>query len=202
MDRRATIENILDREWNMFQNVQNVGGKASCQEDSITFRIMRRAQFEGWDDETLASYQNDLIEAEATGHNLLSEKYGYMMKWTFPDEYEQIRDLLPPVSEEKEKLVEEILAIEIRQTAQFRDMYPNIGKQGRPLTAAEDHLGTSVETYTRGELMTYSCQTLRKHLAHLRKLDQNRILYPMIVMKATVRAGGYLSLDEAERALQ
>ena len=196
------IENILDREWNMFENVQNVGGKASCQEDSMTFRIMRRAQFEGWDDETLVSYQNDLAEAEAAGRNLLSEKYGYMMRWTFPDEYEQIKDLLPPVSAEKEKLVDEILAIDLRQTAQFRDMYPNIGRHGRPLTAAEDHLGTSVETYTRGELLTYSTQTLQKHLEYLRKLDQKKILYPMIVMKATVRAGGYLSLDEAERALK
>lgn len=202
MDRQAIIENVLDREWDMFQNVQNVGGRASCQEDSITFRIMRRAQFEGWDDETLASYQNDLAEAETSGHNLLSEKYGYMMKWTFPDEYEQIKDLLPPVSAEKAQLVEEILDIELRQTAKFREMYPNIGRQGRPLTAAEDHLGTSVETYTRGELLTYSCQTLRKHLEHLRKLDQKKILYPMIIMKATVRAGGYLSLDEAERALK
>lgn len=202
MDRQAIIENVLDREWDMFQNVQNAGGRASCQEDSITFRIMRRAQFEGWDDETLASYQNDLAEAETSGHNLLSEKYGYMMKWTFPDEYEQIKDLLPPVSAEKAQLVEEILDIELRQTAKFREMYPNIGRQGRPLTAAEDHLGTSVETYTRGELLTYSCQTLRKHLEHLRKLDQKKILYPMIIMKATVRAGGYLSLDEAERALK
>lgn len=202
MDRQAIIENVLDREWDMFQNVQNVGGRASCQEDSITFRIMRRAQFEGWDDETLASYQNDLAEAETSGHNLLSEKYGYMMKWTFPDEYEQIKDLLPPISTEKAQLVEEILDIELRQTAKFREMYPNIGRQGRPLTAAEDHLGTSVETYTRGELLTYSCQTLRKHLEHLRKLDQKKILYPMIIMKATVRAGGYLSLDEAERALK
>ena len=202
MDRQAIIENVLDREWDMFQNVQNVGGRASCQEDSITFRIMRRAQFEGWDDETLASYQNDLAEAETSGHNLLSEKYGYMMKWTFPDEYEQIKDLLPPISAEKAQLVEEILDIELRQTAKFREMYPNIGRQGRPLTAAEDHLGTSVETYTRGELLTYSCQTLRKHLEHLRKLDQKKILYPMIIMKATVRAGGYLSLDEAERALK
>ena len=202
MDRQAIIENVLDREWDMFQNVQNVGGRASCQEDSITFRIMRRAQFEGWDDETLASYQNDLAEAETSGHNLLSEKYGYMMKWTFSDEYEQIKDLLPPISTEKAQLVEEILDIELRQTAKFREMYPNIGRQGRPLTAAEDHLGTSVETYTRGELLTYSCQTLRKHLEHLRKLDQKKILYPMIIMKATVRAGGYLSLDEAERALK
>lgn len=59
---------------------------------------------------------------------------------------------------------------------------------------------TSVETYTRGELTTYSEQTLELYLNHLQKLEQNKVLFPMIVMKATVRANGYFSLDEAEKA--
>ena len=148
----------------------------------------------------LASYRQDLMHAEETGHNLLSEKYGYMMQSTFPGEYERIRELLPPVSAEKEQLVEQILEIELRQTKEFRQMYPNLGKRGRPLTTAEDAGGTSVETYTRGELTTYSEQTLELYLNHLQKLEQNKVLFPMIVMKATVRANGYFSLDEAEKA--
>lgn len=200
MDRTELTQNILDREWNMFQRVQNVGGRACCQDNEVTFRLMRGAQFSAWNEAMLASYQNDLIHAEEAGENLLSEKYGYMMKWTYPDEYEQIRELLPPVSAKKEKLVEEILAIEIRQTARFREMYPNLGKCGRPLTTAEDSGETSVETYTRGELLSYSVETLELYLAHLRKLDQSKILFPLLVMKATVRASGYFTLNEAERA--
>ena len=200
MDKTELTQNILDREWNMFQQVQNIGGRACCQDDEATFRLMRGAQFAAWNEAMLTSYQNDLIHAEETGENLLSEKYGYMMKSTHPDEYEQIRELLPPVSEEKEKLVEEILAIEIRQTGKFRDMYPNLGKCGRPLTTAEDSGEASVETYTRGELLTYSMETLELYLTHLRKLDQSKILFPLLVMKATVRASGYFTLDEAERA--
>ena len=203
MNRSEIAEDILNREWNLFQQVQNVGGRASCQEDERTFRIMRAAQFEAWNEAMLASYRQDLIQAEEAGRNPLSEKYGYMMRSTHPQEYEQIQDLLPPVSPEKERLVEEILAIEISQTAKFRAMYPNLGRRGRPLTTAEDHDAvTSVETYTRGELQTYSERTLELYLNHLRKLAQNKVLFPLIVMKATVRANGYFSLDEAEKVFR
>ena len=203
MNRSEIAEDILNREWNLFQQVQNVGGRASCQEDERTFRIMRAAQFEAWNEAMLASYRQDLIQAEEAGRNPLSEKYGYMMRSTHPQEYEQIQDLLPPVSPEKERLVEEILAIEISQTAKFRAMYPNLGRRGRPLTTAEDHDAvTSVETYTRGELQTYSERTLELYLNHLRKLEQNKVLFPLIVMKATVRANGYFSLDEAEKVFR
>ena len=203
MNRSEIAEDILNREWNLFQQVQNVGGRASCQEDERTFRIMRAAQFEAWNEAMLASYRQDLIQAEEAGRNPLSEKYGYMMRSTHPQEYEQIQDLLPPVSPEKERLVEEILAIEISQTAKFRAMYHNLGRRGRPLTTAEDHDAvTSVETYTRGELQTYSERTLELYLNHLRKLEQNKVLFPLIVMKATVRANGYFSLDEAEKVFR
>lgn len=184
----------------MFQKVRNIGGRAECQENETEFRIMRKAQFQGWNEEMLASYQRDLIIAERTGHNLLAEKYGYMMKWTHPEEYEQIRDMLPLVSEEKQQLVDEIVSIEIRQTEQFRAMYPNLGRRGRPLRAADDVYGTSVETYARGELMTYSVETLRQYWLHRYKMDRNQTLIPLIVMEATVRASGYRSLDDAEQA--
>ena len=202
MERTEMTADILNREWDMFQQVQNVGGRASCQENERAFRLMRQAQFAAWNEDMLASYQKDLIRAEETGHNLLSEKYGYMMKWTYPEEYEQIRDQLPPVSAKKEKLVEAILEIELKQTKQFRAMYPNLGKRGRPLIAAEDANGTSVETYTRGELTSYSVETLQAYLEHIRKLEHNKVLFPLIVMRATVRASGYVSLDEAERKSQ
>lgn len=200
MDKNQLIQDLLDREWIMFQNVRNKGGKACCQEDERTFRIMRRAQFEAWNERMLACYQEDLTEAQEAGRNVLTEKYGYMMQWTYPAEYAGIQSLLPPVSAEKMGLIEEIVEIEVRQTRKFRDMYPNLGKCGRPLTAAENGEGTSVETYTRGELMTYSETTLREYLLHLQKLDRSKILFPMIVIKAMTRACGYITLNDAEKA--
>ena len=200
MDKEKLVKDILDREWKMFQLVQNKGGRATCQENEDAFRLMRGSQFEAWNSKMLESYQRDLVRAEQTGHNLLSEKYGYMMKSTFKDEYEEIRALLPPISPEKQQIVEEILVITIRQTRTFRAMYPNLGRFGRPLTTAEDGNDTSVETYTRGELLTYSMETLDLYLEHMKALDNRKILFPLIVMDATVRASGYASLAEAEKA--
>ena len=98
---RTLADEITAMEWQQFTQVKNQGGRASCQEDERTFRIMRAAQFEAWNEAMLASYRQDLIQAEEAGRNPLSEKYGYMMRSTHPQEYEQIQDLLPPVSPEK-----------------------------------------------------------------------------------------------------
>ena len=49
MERRELEKQIIEKEWLMFQKVQDVNGRASCQDDWTTFLIMRISQFEGWD---------------------------------------------------------------------------------------------------------------------------------------------------------
>ena len=51
-------------EWQQFTQVKNQGGRASCQEDTYTFDIMRKSQFYTWDLPVLESYQEDLKEAK------------------------------------------------------------------------------------------------------------------------------------------
>ena len=93
----------------MFDAVENISGRASCQDDYDTFRIMRKSQLEAWNAETLESYLNDLKTAQENGRNLLSEKYAFMMEYTSPDEFEQIRDRLPDITEDKKRLIEAIV---------------------------------------------------------------------------------------------
>ena len=64
-EREALIDEVIEREWEQFQYVQNEGGRASCQDDHETFVIMRKSQFMNWTQELLESYRQDLIEAEA-----------------------------------------------------------------------------------------------------------------------------------------
>ena len=83
-EREALIDEVIEREWEQFQYVQNEGGRASCQDDHETFVIMRKSQFMNWTQELLESYRQDLIEAEAAHWNLLTEKYARMMESTAP----------------------------------------------------------------------------------------------------------------------
>lgn len=42
------IEQIVEMEWEMFQNVRNTGGRVACQDDFETFDVMRKSQFLIW----------------------------------------------------------------------------------------------------------------------------------------------------------
>ena len=113
MDRTSLIERIVDIEWRMFSSVNNAGGKAACQTDSATFRIMRSSQCATWDEDLLASWLADFEAAQAQGRNLMSEKYARMMESTFPEEYALIADRLPPLDPGAARKIEEIVAIHL-----------------------------------------------------------------------------------------
>ncbi|MGA1870913.1 MAG: DUF4125 family protein [bacterium] len=63
MERKELTNNILELEWDIFTNITNVGGRASCQDDKPTFMIMRKAQASIWGMNALISYLNDLKDA-------------------------------------------------------------------------------------------------------------------------------------------
>ena len=108
MEHKTLVDAVVTAEWEMFSNVQNVGGKASCQMDPKTFRIMRSSQMDNWDDELLGSYLEDLLNARLEGRNLVTEKYARMMESTFPEEYAQLADSLPPLDPEAMAQVDDI----------------------------------------------------------------------------------------------
>lgn len=91
MEKMKLIQRLIEREWTLFDKVHNIGGRASCQDDRKTFFIMRGSQFLSWNVPLLESYENDLRAAQAEGRNLLAEKYGYMMMWTSPKEFKEVR---------------------------------------------------------------------------------------------------------------
>lgn len=198
MDKEKIIESIIELEWPMFREV-NGDTRADCQENYPMFVNMRTAQFSAWNGEALSAYREDLRAAEGEGRNLLRDKYIHMMASTDPAGYLHFLPELPPVSEEKKQLVEAIWQIMLPQTVELRRKYPNVGKLGRPLYSADERNGyASVETYEKGELMTYSEKTLRALLAWIRGQAEAGISVAAQIQESGILSVGYASMEEAE----
>lgn len=197
--REQLIFEIAQTEWELFQQVYNTGGRASCQDDPDTFFKMRMSQWMVYSDEVLHSYRNDCKKAIEEGRNLVFEKYGRMMESTFPEEYEEVKKHLPDVAD-KVEIVDRIVKINLEWDAEMLRDYPNLRKRGRVLTTAEDGImaGSSMESYLRGELLSYSKRTLELIWQEtLAAYEKGESLLRQTIANETLFYG-YGSLEEAE----
>jgi len=196
------IDRIVEMEWTMFHNTKNIGGPASCQNDRSQFEIMRKAQFLTWNEELLRSYEQDLQLAVSNGQNLVTYKYAYMMEATSPLELQAFRSHLPAISDEKLAIIDELSQIMIQWAEDFADRYPLLARLGRPIHTYEDHLGSvSMETYSRGEWMTYSVGTLHLLVEHYRCLSSNGRNIQEETVSAELSLSGLGTPEQIERHL-
>lgn len=197
--KEEVTEQIVALEWRQFQQVQNEGGRADCQEDPETFRIMRKSQFLVWTQEALDSYLEDIREAEEKNWNLLTEKYARMMKSTAPKRYAELERWMPKRREERIQIQEELIRRKLRWEEEFAEEYPNLAGRGRLLYTSQDTpWATSFETYARGEMATYSDRTielLKEMYEQMVKKGEN-LSYR--IMENMVAFYGYQSLEQAE----
>lgn len=195
-EKDPLIAAIIEAEWQMFDKVQNEGGRAACQNDARTFAIMRYSQFAPLPQDVLESYRDDLEQAAQVGRNLLAEKYAYMMEYTDPATFDRtLRDHLPAVSAYKQELCARIANRLIRDEQQFAARYPALHAQGRPTEGAQAD-DVSVHVYALGELKTYSERTLERYDAWLRAHPEENI--SINVHRVMVQLYGYDSLEAAE----
>lgn len=201
--KEELIAKVVAMEWKMFQNVANIDGRASCQDNPETFRVMRSSQIMAWSDAALSSYLEDLTAAEAEGRNLLTEKYARMMEFTVPLEYARIQHHLPPLEQEALLLIDRIAEINMAWTEEICARFPYIRKRGRPASSASDTpYITSVETYLRGELATYSPRTLALYYQNALEQKATNINGAEIVLAAMMQRYGFNSLAEANEAMR
>jgi hypothetical protein len=203
MERMELINSILDLEWEMFTNVSNACGRASCQDDRQTFIIMRRAQASIWSINTLESYLKDLKNAEQNKINLMSVKYAHMMETAFPLEYEAIKNDLPLVSQRANELAGKIMKYHSQWAMEASGKYPVLFSLGRPVAAAVGGGGSSIsiDNYLYSELLTYSEATLELCLNDTLKAASVGVNLSIEILRNTAESYGYQSLDEIEGIL-
>lgn len=191
----AVVNDVVNREWEMFQKTQNMGGRAACQDQFDTFYANRYSQHCVLQPDTLESYRNDLIAAGMIGRNLITEKYGYMMEFTDPDYYNaNLRDRLPALTEKKAQLIAQIVSLQLEGYRKYATEYPALARAGRP--AEESNLDTSIRDYSIGEYKTYSEGTLELILRDVKRME-NPV---MEIQKTLVSFYGFNSLKAAEEA--
>ena len=195
-------EEITKLEWQQFQLTENEGGRANCQGNWPTFRIMRMSQFLAWPLDLQESYKKDLERANQIGRNLITEKYARMMESTAPEIFEHtIKPYIKPILEPRKSAQEKIISVQVEWASDFRNRYPHLGLAMRVLKTSEDTAeNTSFETYLRGELSTYSDATFAKYQRFVNNLRAENLNLTQIIIANTVRMYGYDSLESAERA--
>lgn len=192
---------IAKAEFEAFDKVQNEGGRASCQNNWPTFKVMRMSQYMTWTEDMLLQYLYEFKTNFANGRNMIEEKYARMMEYTAPLDYAGFADQLPPISEEKRVIMEKVIGIQVKWMEEFAAEYPNLADDARRIHTSEDlPYDTSYETYLRGELGTYSDRMLEMYGRYIVAHAQEGNNVAREIMENTVHFYGYQDLEAANAA--
>lgn len=202
MEKEKVINEILEREWIFFSSANNKGGKADCQSNKLEFIVMRKSQWETFPQHILESYLEDLKVANENGINIVVEKYARMMEYSVPDEYEAIKGFLSEIPKEKKEIADKIVELYLDWEKEVVEKYPKLTSHGRPMYSKDDTpFVTSIETYLRGEVYSYSEKTVKLYYDYIKQcILENRNL-AMENIKNIVIQKGFYSLEEAEKSL-
>ena len=201
--KEELVNYIVSLEWQAFDEVQNQGGRADCQDDWGTFSIMRKSQYLAWPKALIIRFIQDFRSANEKRWNLITEKYGRMMKTSDPASYAEICDKLPALTSAQESIIEQIVEIQVSWMEQFAEEYPYMASNSRSIRTREDSpFNTSYETYLRGELSTYSHETLKMYGSFVVKLARAGENLAKMIMTNTALLYGYESLEHAEECLK
>lgn len=202
LTKEELIDEIVKYEWTEFDQVQNEGGRASCQDDWQTFSIMRKSQYMTWSKEMLSEYLWHINDSLKKGRNLITEKYGRMMESTAPEEYEKIKDAFPVLSSKRKEIMETIIQIQVKWMEEFAEKYPKMAGNARLIHTYEDTpYSTSYETYLRGELGTYSEELMSLYGQFIVDLSRQNQNLAYLTMENTAKLYGYSGVEDAENNL-
>lgn len=189
---------IAKVEFEAFDKVKNEGGRASCQNNWPTFKVMRMSQYMTWSEDMLLQYLYEFKANYARGRNMVEEKYARMMESTAPLDYVRFAHKLPQVSDAKKAIIEQIVALQVKWMEEFAVQYPNLAGNARTIHTTEDlPYDTSYETYLRGELGTYSDRMLDLYGRYIVEHARTGKNVAREIMENTIHFYGYSDLESA-----
>lgn len=195
------VRKIAKTEFAAFDKVKNEGGRASCQNDWMTFSVMRKSQYMTWSRPMLLQYLYDFNREFEYGHNLITEKYGRMMESTAPDRYKDLESKFPVLSDEKKAVIQQIVAIQMQMLEEFAVKHPGLAGNARSFYTADDSFyNTSYETYLRGEISTYSDKMLQLYGRFVVECAQSGKNIAEMTITNTALLYGFESLEAFEKA--
>jgi hypothetical protein len=191
------IHALISAEWDMFQKVNHIHGRAACQDDPNTFALMRKSQWLIYPPGLLAALLDWLITAQTNGRNLVWEKYARMMEHTEPEHFQKIRTALPNPSPRSRELAHSITKHFVRWELAFLEAYPCFVGSGRPVRSSKDRPGSiSTETYLYAELLTYSEHCLELWSTFVKEAFAARMNLAEATYREMLPLYGYASLKE------
>ena len=202
-NRGELIDEIIHLEFEAFDKVQNVGGRAECQNNWPYFYLMRKSQYLTWTDDMLLCIRDLWLENRQKGWNMITEKYGRMMESTSPEEYKELAKYFPEKSDKTRAIVAQIAEIQVQWMEDFAKEYPKLASQARNITSETDSVyDTSYETYLKGELLTYSDTLLKMYAEFIIDLYNRNENLAKLTIENTAKLQGYDSLRKAEESLK
>ena len=194
----ASVQELLDLEWRLFDAAPQAGQRSAQFEDREPFIITRSAQLAAWSPELLESWWQDLRSAQAEGRNPINEKYIYMLEQVDPERYSMLKPGVPEASMEKLWLGDWICQAQGTWQEALQKKYPRITQNSRAIhRSADNQDSVSFETFVRSELMTYSVSTLRLYARQIEKAQKVGENLCETILENTVRQLGFDSLETA-----
>lgn len=173
-----TIRELVVLEWELFDAVAGLEGRASCQDDARSFFVYRLAQYLAFPFSFAYMVLDDARNLNDQGRNPVSEKYARMMAATDPDRYQSTwAGILPTISP--------VRACALRELEQALAPFSRAAAQEMPLATGHARVNASLPQrvsavdYLLGEVSPYSLRTiwhLRDALRDMGKSDGNPIL--------------------------
>ena len=153
------LERVVALEWEQFDAVLGLNGRAGCQDDLRRFSAYRCAQYLAFPHGLIPRVLAELEQAELSGRNLVEEKYARMMAATDPAEFNRTwANALPLTSAVKRGTLGQLRELLEPALAQAARDLPQTHRHARPDVSSAG--AVSALDYFLAELEGYSLSTI------------------------------------------